>query len=125
MAYGFRFSEEHYRCSDCDKWFEDDSSFRKDWKCPDCENDITIYTKNGSRTNERQAVVKRLFANEIEEDDLVLLLGSTEHHRVLDKKYKNGKYSLAIEGHGVIKLSSNDWINCIWGGWSGEKEDLS
>jgi phage FluMu protein Com len=114
MSYSTCFSKEYYRCQNCGK--KSGREISKTWKCPDCDEILIIYTTDNNK------VYLRKFGEDIVEDDQVKI--GEEHHRVLDIKYKDGKYRIALEGYTVISLPEDEWLNCIWGAWNGDIESL-
>lgn len=122
MAYGFYFPEEYYRCRECSEKYEDESNIKKDWKCTQCRGEIVVHTNDDSQ--DRPYAIIRKFAGDVEKYDLVMLPMNHDGNQVISNRFENGKHHIALKGHGVIKARDDEWLNCIWGRWSGNKEDL-
>lgn len=117
MRYDTRFSHEHYVCPSCHKNLTE-SQVKKNWKCPDCNEILSIYTTDDNH------VYQRKMGQDINKYDSVKLPSYKDSYAVLDVRYQNGKYHVALKDYRIISLDKKSWLNCIWGSWNGDVNSL-
>ena len=61
---------------------------------------------------------------DINKYDSVKLPSHKDLYDVLDVRYQDGKYRVALKGYRTILLDEENWLNCMWGSWYGDVNSL-
>lgn len=104
---------EEYKCIPCGKHFQSKENINQTtWKCEECNTPIRfkVCFKDWDHAG------YRLTPSEIRVDELITL-DRKYIHRVLDVKFHNGKYRIALEGNGVKYFDSDFFLLLIDGSW--------
>lgn len=107
------FEEAHYFCWECNHEVLEDRPYDI-VKCPICDNNISVCTTY----NNWNYYLQKKYVDEIEVGDLILLRSDMKSHEVLDvEEIEDDLYSVALKGYRVIKLKSDDFVECVNGTW--------
>lgn len=131
-GYSNLYSEEYYRCWNCEEKYSDEDArtTRKklednNWKCLNCNEDhVRVYVVDGTR---RPPVFVRKLPNEIKKNyDEVYIRATGRSHNVLNNTWEENEniYRIALKEYRTIKINEGDWLNCVIGGWSGDKDKI-
>lgn len=116
MSFDYQFSNEYRVCPNCGKIKR--KQVLKNWKCPDCGKTLLIYA-----THDNHVYLRKL-ADDVKIGDHVSLPYCKDFYEVLDVGFEDGRYRIALKGYGVIKLTEEEWLNCVWGSWDGNVNGL-
>ncbi|MBG9597762.1 hypothetical protein ABE17_12975 [Bacillus mycoides] len=129
---GFRFSDELIVCFQCKKEWKtsdlnthgDEEYGEKIWDCPDCNEQLRIYVKQG----EYSPVLSRPSISELEEGDIVQLMPSGEYdglHEIINiEDLYDGTYAVSLQGYRKVILNEDSWINCRVGMWNSDTDGV-
>jgi hypothetical protein len=109
-----KFANERYECP-CEGDIGQPNSIQG-WKCAACGEYLQIYAEDSSA----RQVIERVSVSDVKKGDLLVqdgrpLLSANE---VLDIKFENGAYRIALRDFGVLKkIPTDKKYNRIQGSW--------
>ncbi len=112
-----RFSLEIYKCPENGDEYQL-SDVENDWKCPHCDNYISIYAEDKNSGDRGVFIRKR--ADEVEESDLVKPDGMLLDQHFMVKGItllNNGKLGIGLKEYTQIKVEPDSCVTCRVGGW--------
>jgi len=105
------FELEILKCPDCGMQF--DVSQVTCWSCPVCGNGVWIIAE----IDEKQYVLQRVRARDLEKEAVVLLDGTHDAYEVKKTQKSAGSVEIHLKNFDILNVKEGDFVNTIIGNW--------